>query len=95
MTISGVSGALAGLRASTEAMDRASQRIAGATGATAEAIVGGADPSAIAAAESGLTSGQVGLVVARSTFVASMKLAETTNAMLLESVKVGGYGIAA
>lgn len=95
MTISGVSGALAGLRASTEAMDRASQRIAGATGAAAEAIGGGADPSVLAAAESGLTSGQVELVVARSTMVASMKLAETTNAMLLESVKGGGYGIAA
>ena len=95
MTISGVSSALAGLRSSTDAVDRASARIAGATGVAAEAVDGGADPSAIAEAESGLTSGQVDLVVARSMFVASLKLAESTNAMLLESVRMGGYGVAA
>lgn len=95
MSISGISGALAGLRASTDAADRAAQRIAGATGAAADSVTSAADPSVVAAAESGLTSGQVGLVVSHSMFVASLKVAEQTNAMLLESVKLGGYGIAA
>lgn len=74
-------------------MDRAADKIARASAIdVSETAFTPVEAEAIASSESALVDGTVEMIVASRMFSAALKVAQTTNEGILESLRLGGYG---
>lgn len=85
--IGGISAAVRGVAASSARFEQAVGRMAAATSPDAAA-----DASTVAAGSVGISDAMVQMATARFAFVASLRAAQTTNAMLGTAMQLGGYG---
>jgi len=92
MAINGISSGLSAIQRQAVAIDRAADKIARSTTSNVtEAPTNAQDAEALAAQESGLIDGNVEMIIAARMFTAAVKMAQTTNETILESLKLGGY----
>ena len=81
--IRGISSALQGIQTGQARFERAAVDVAGATSA---------DPVAMAAGATGVSDAMVQMAVARFALMASLRAAQASNAMIGETLRLGGYG---
>jgi hypothetical protein len=94
MAVSRISTLSTAISNSTRLMDRAAATIARAGLEGDVALVDGSGaPTATAQGSDALGEGMVQMIVARSTFTASLRLADITNDMMLETLQLAGYAV--
>ncbi|MEO6446440.1 MAG: hypothetical protein ABIZ91_08835 [Gemmatimonadaceae bacterium] len=96
MTINAISSGLAGMQRQSQAMDRAAEKVARAslTDVT-KAPETQEQAETIGAQESALVDGTVEMMVAKRMFTAALKVAQTANEGIMESLRIGNYEAAA
>jgi hypothetical protein len=85
--ISGISSAYSGVSLAAARFDRAA-------GAVVDAAAAEADPAA-SVDSGGMTDAMVGMAVAQFAILASLRVAETSNEMVTDALRLGDYGKAA
>jgi hypothetical protein len=92
MAINGVSSSLAAIQIQTAAMDRAAEKMTRVSSTdVAPTPSTPAESGAVASQESGMAQGTVEMIVAHRMFSAAIKMAQTANEGILESLRGGGY----
>ena len=86
--ISGISSAYSGLSLAATRFDRAAA-------AAVDTVQADGDPGATLGAGGGVTDAMVGMAVAQFAFMASLRVAETSNEMVRDALRLGDYGKAA
>ena len=93
MAINAISSALSAIQRQTASMDRAAEKIQrSASSSISDAPASAQDAEALASQEGGLVDGTVEMLVSTQMLTAALRLAQTANEGLAETLRLGGYG---